>query len=252
MPEREKEVVRQILDGSGLASDGVLIVHGAFRYFSRHGLRAKPFIECLMDALPNGTLLMPVMTWRQVTIENPYFDEIETQSETGILSEIFRTEYATSRSIHPTHSTAAWGRLAESMTADHQIGVTPCPAHSPFGKLNDVDGHILMLGVGLECCTAIHCWEEQVAPEYYMRPLSQAVIYDCTDRHGTVHKIRARRHQRLNRDYPKFAIALRENGTYREGKVGNGSWEYCTATDLRDVVMTALENDPKATVTDTD
>ena len=107
-----------------------------------------------------------------------------------------------------------------------------------------------MLGVGLETCTAIHCWEEQIAPDYYIRPLSEAVIYDCRDRHGQIHKVRARRHQRLNRDFPKFAAALRRQGKYREGAIGNGSWQSCKFADLQNTVLAALKEDPKATVTD--
>ncbi|MEX2615901.1 MAG: AAC(3) family N-acetyltransferase [Alphaproteobacteria bacterium] len=246
----EKDAVRRILDGFGLASNGVLIVHSAFRHFSRYGFRAEAFIEALMDELSHGTLLMPVMTWRTVTIENPKFDELATRSETGVLSEIFRTKYATTRSIHPTHSTAAWGRHSAFFTKDHQIGVTPCPPHSPFGKLCEFDGHILMLGVGLETCTAIHCWEEQVAPDYYIRPLSEAVIYDCRDRHGYVHRVRARRHQRLNRDFPKFAATLRQEGKYREGAFGDGAWQQCRVVDLQETVMAALAKNPAATVSD--
>ncbi len=193
---------------------------------------------------------MPVMTWRQVTIEQPYFDEVETASETGILSEVFRTEYATARSIHPTHSAAACGPLADFLIADHQNSVTPCPPNSPFGRLDEVDAHILMIGVGLETVTAMHCWEEQIAPEYYVRPLSEAVIYDCRDREGFVHKIRARRHKSLNRDFPKFAPVLEREGLYRRGRVGDAEWQFCKCRDLRRVVLEALSEDPTAMVTD--
>ncbi len=39
---QEIAAVREILDGSGLASDGMLIVHGAFRGLSHMGFRAPP------------------------------------------------------------------------------------------------------------------------------------------------------------------------------------------------------------------
>lgn len=247
---QEIAAVREILDGSGLASDGMLIVHGAFRGLSHMGFRAEAFIEALLAAIPQGTLLMPVMTWRAVTIDAPFFDEMDTRSETGILSEVFRTEYATARSIHPTHSAAARGPLAEFMVAGHQYGQTPCPPNSPFGRLSGKDAHILMIGVGLETCTAFHCWEEQVAPDYYIRPLSEAVIYDCRDRHGAVHKVRARRHKRLNRDFPKFGPILDRQGKWRTGEIGQTSWQYCRSRDLQNVVLDALAADPTATVTD--
>lgn len=246
----EYEAVREILDGAGLAPDGVLIVHSAFGGFSRQGLRAEPFIDALLAAIPDGTLIMPVMTWRQVTIHQTYFDAVETKSETGILSEIFRTQYATARSIHPTHSAAARGPLADFLIAGHENSTTPCPPNSPFGRLDEVDAHILMIGVGLETCTVFHCWEEQIDDAYYVRPLSEAMVYDCRDLNGHVHKIRARRHKSLNRDFPKFAPILERANQYRRGMIGDTEWQYCRCRDLGRVVLEALSKDPTATVTE--
>ena len=44
-----------------------------------------------------GNLFMPTMTWRTVTPDNPVWDEIDTPSHTGVLTEVFRTGYATRR-----------------------------------------------------------------------------------------------------------------------------------------------------------
>ena len=73
-----QDAVTKILEHSELPSDGMLIVHSAFANFSRQGIRVEPFIEALIEAIPDGTLLMPVMTWRTVTITHPYFDESYT------------------------------------------------------------------------------------------------------------------------------------------------------------------------------
>ena len=66
-------------------------------------------IEALLGHLSGGTLVMPTMTWRTVTPDRPVWDELATPSHTGVLTEVFRTRYATARSIHPTHSVAACG-----------------------------------------------------------------------------------------------------------------------------------------------
>ena len=223
-----------------LSSNDVLIIHSAFRGLSRAGYRAETFIDGLLTTLYNGTLLMPAMTWRQVTPEFPNFDELQTTSETGALSEVFRTQYATDRSIHPTHSATAYGTAAHALTRDHHLGVTPCPPNSPFGRLADADALILLLGVGFECCTAIHCYEELVAPDLYMLPLEDAVTYSCTDRIGITHRVCARRHRRLDRDFTKFEARLAEKGKLIRGELLGTNWLLCRAADLRDDVMLVL------------
>src|SRR5260221_2816846 len=103
---REAAPVVPILDRFGVPRDGVLVVHSAIAPLSRRGLRAEAIIEALIDYMRDGNLFMPTMTWRTVTPEQPHWDEIETPSYTGVLTEIFRTHYASGRSIHPTHSVA--------------------------------------------------------------------------------------------------------------------------------------------------
>ncbi len=106
---REYDALIPILDRMQVPRDGVLVVHSAIATLSRQGFRAEAMIEALLRYLSAGTLVMPTMTWRTVTPEQPLWDELATPSHTGVLTEMFRTGYATARSIHPTHSVAACG-----------------------------------------------------------------------------------------------------------------------------------------------
>ncbi|HVI62949.1 MAG TPA: AAC(3) family N-acetyltransferase, partial [Bradyrhizobium sp.] len=106
---REAAAVVPILERFGVPRDGALVVHSAIAPLSRRGLRAEAIIEALIEYMRGGNLLMPTMTWRTVTPEQPHWDELETPSHTGVLTEIFRTRYASGRSIHPTHSVAGLG-----------------------------------------------------------------------------------------------------------------------------------------------
>src|SRR5688572_29475041 len=159
-PDREREAILRILHSGRVPADGVLVVHSAIGGLSRQGFRAEAMIEALLGHLRGGTLLMPTMTWRTVTPANPVFDEIATPSHTGVLTEVFRTRYATVRSLHPTHSAAGVGPLARTLLSTHHLGTTPVPASSPYALMRDYSSHILTIGVGLECITAIHHPEE--------------------------------------------------------------------------------------------
>ena len=159
---REAAAVVPILERFGVPRDGVLVVHSAIAPLSRRGLRAEAIIEALIDYMREGNLFMPTMTWRTVTLEHPHWDELETPSHTGVLTEIFRTRYASGRSIHPTHSVAGLGPVAPLLLSRHHIDNTPVSANSPYGLMRDYEAYILMIGVGLETATAIHLPEETV------------------------------------------------------------------------------------------
>ena len=149
-PSREAAALRPILKRFGVPSDGVLIVHSAIATLSRGGYRAEAIIDALIEHMRDGNLFMPTMTWRTVTQENPDWDELKTPSHTGVLSEIFRTQYASVRSIHPTHSVAGLGPAAALLTSRHHVDNTPVSGNSPYGLMRDYETYILMIGVALE------------------------------------------------------------------------------------------------------
>ena len=237
-----------LLDAAQIPPDGVLFMHSAFRGLAAQGLRAEDFIEGLIDYMRAGTLVMPTMTWRVVTPESPIFDEIETASHVGAIPELFRVRHASHRSLHPTHSVAALGRCAAELTATHHLGDTPCGLASPYGIARRMDAHVLMLGIGLERCTAIHHAEEVVAIDTYLDPPDAAVPFQLRARDGTVHEMRLRRHLRLNRDFPQFSAMLAARGVLRRGNFHGIKWQAVAQADLLDEVMGALERDPRAII----
>jgi aminoglycoside 3-N-acetyltransferase len=244
----ERLAIADMLEGAKVPRDGILFVHSAFRRLGAQGFRVHAFIEALMDYMWDGTLVMPTMSWRIVTPASPVFDELATPSHVGVLAERYRIEYATHRSLHPTHSVAAWGKLAEMLTAAHHLDDTPCSLDSPYGRATGHEAFILLLGVGLERCTAIHHVEERVAPDVYLQPSSAAEIYQCRGRDGAVHTVRLRRHLRLNRDFPQFAAPLLGRGEMRHGDLAGTPWLCVAQSDLLREVTEALDHDPRAII----
>ena len=177
----EGNAIKEILESQDLPGDSVLMVHSAFHGLSQQGFRAEAVIEALLEKITNVTLLMPTMTWKSVTPEKPIFDAMNTPSQTGVLSEIFRAGYATSRSLHPTHSVAGYGQYTNMLLSTHHIGNTPTPLTSPYGIMQDYNSYILLLGVNIEVCTAIHFPEEIIAPQIYLNASEDDVKYTLID-----------------------------------------------------------------------
>ena len=144
----ESAALIPVLERMQVPHDGVLVVHSAIATLSRAGFRAEGMIEAFLNYMNAGTVVMPTMTWRTVTPQNPLWDELGTPSHTGVLSEVFRTRYAEARSIHPTHSVAARGLQAQHLLAHHHLDDTPVSANSPYGLMRDALSYVLMIGVG--------------------------------------------------------------------------------------------------------
>jgi aminoglycoside 3-N-acetyltransferase len=245
---REAAALQPILERFGVPRDGTLVVHSAIAMLSRQGYRAEMICEALLDYLANGNLFMPTMTWRTVTPKNPHWDEIATPSHTGVLTELFRTRYAIARSIHPTHSVAGWGSAAPLVLSRHHLDTTPVSANSPYGLMRDHDAYVLMIGVGLECCTAIHLPEEAANPDLYVRPPDQSELYQCRDRDGVVHTVRTRRHPRLDRDFPQFGRPLADQGLLETGNIQGCPYTIVALRELLHHVFAALIENPRATL----
>jgi aminoglycoside 3-N-acetyltransferase len=193
---------------------------------------------------------MPTMTWRTVTPMQPRWDEVHTASETGVLTEIFRTRYAVARSIHPTHSVAGRGPHAAALLSRHHFDTTPVSGNSPYGLLRDYESYVLLLGVGLESCTAIHVAEEIINPDLYLFPLNPDEFYECRDRYGRVHRVQTRRHQRLDRDFPRFGPRLAQKGLLASGAIAECPYILVPLRHLLREVFAALIANPRATLRD--
>lgn len=228
------------LDAAEVDPNGVLMVHSSFRQLGKEGYSPEDILEALKRYMADGTLLLPTMSWRYVKPDKPEFDEIATPSNTGVLTEIFRTQYATKRSIHPTHSVAGLGKRLDEILGGHHLCVTPCAAESPFRRMLESDATILMLGIGMDCCTVLHAAEEATAPDVYVKPESLTEKYVCTDRDGEKVDVMLRRHKFLPRDYWQCQDLLHANGALSIFRLGNTIARVFRASTLFDLAVERL------------
>ena len=95
------------------------------------------------------------------------FDVKNTPSKMGAITEFFRLQSNVKRSLHPTDSICARGPLASYFTNTHFSQPTPYNEFSPFRKLCDKNGKILMLGTTLNgACSNLHTLEDAVDFKY--------------------------------------------------------------------------------------
>ena len=153
----------------GVEAGDVLMVHSSFDRFAGFSGGVMDVVDALQQAVgPAGTLMMPTIPFAGSALEyvqsGRTFDVRRTPSMMGIVSELFRRSPGVVRSVHPTHSVAARGPGAEELLAGHHLAGTPCGAGSPWTRLLDVHGKILLLGTDIRAMTFFHACEELLEP----------------------------------------------------------------------------------------
>ena len=238
------ECMTQDLRMLGVREGGVLLVHSSLRALGWVEGGPETVVRALLEAVgPEGTLLMPALTYERVTRAQPVFDVRRTPSNVGAIPEYFRTRSGTLRSMHPTHSVCGVGALANALLGDHAQDATPCGAHSPFRKLRDVGGQILMLGCGLRPNTSMHAIEELVEPPYLFsdRPISYRLVYE--DGHAEEKSYRAHGFEGWVQRYDRVAEVL-PSPYLAEGIVLAARVHLIEVPVLWAAVLEALRHDP--------
>nr|BBH86190.1 AAC(3) family N-acetyltransferase [Thermosporothrix sp. COM3] len=156
-------------------------------------------VQALMDALtPDGTLMMPTQSagnsepsnwsnppvprewWQIIRDTMPAYDPRITPTRSmGAIVEAFRTFPGVMRSSHPAVSFAAWGKHAQALVGSHSLDY-PFGEGSPLARLYELDGWILLLGVGYDSNTSMHLAEHRAPGQV---PVQQgAALYENGER----------------------------------------------------------------------
>lgn len=170
-----KKDIMEAFEQVGVSQGQSIMVHTSLSSLGFVCGGAQVVIEALLESVgEEGTIMMPTQSWKnldpttgvhweepeewwQIIRENwPAYDKKITPTNTmGAVAEMFRNWPGTERSDHPARSVAAWGANAEYLTKEHDLS-NIFGEGSPIGKLYELDGYVLLLGVGYDKNTSLH------------------------------------------------------------------------------------------------
>lgn len=211
----------------GVAPGDLLMVHSSFNSF--WGFQGGPVdvVRTLQEIVgPGGTLAMPTVPFLRTAVEyalsDPVFDPRRTVSRMGLITETFRRSPGVVRSIHPTHSVAAWGHRAQALIAGHELAETPCGRLTPYGKLFEYDGKILLAGVPANTMTFCYFVAEELEPRLPVPVLTpHKYPMRWKDEDGTIRVSDVRLFSPgLDHDLGRLVGELKRRRQWRERRVG--------------------------------
>lgn len=239
-----------------LASLGVergmtLMVHSSLSRLGFVAGGAQAVVLALLDAVgPDGTLMMPTHStgnsepswwsnppipeswWGTVRETMPAYDPAITPTRgMGAIVECFRRLPDVTRSAHPSMSAAAIGPNAATLVGDHPLDHGLGGTGSPQGRLYELDGHILLLGVTHANNTSLHVAEYQSPPPGGYETLTHgaAAVVD-----GERHWVTFDSYPDDESDFEALGDAFAETRLERRGPVGAGTGRLMRSRDIID------------------
>ena len=219
----------------GVTPGDILLTHASFR--ATRPVEGGPagLVDALLEAIgTRGTLVMP--SWSG--LDDEPFDPQRSPAapDLGVVADTFWRVPGALRGDHP-FAFAALGPDAARITADP----LPLPPHtpaSPVGRVYDLDGKVLLLGVGHDANSTLHLAEVIAGVPYGVR------------KHCTVLEAGSRRRVEYRENdhcCARFALAdewLRARGLQSEGPVSGAHARLARSRDIVACAVEHLKRDP--------
>jgi len=227
----------------GLKKGDSVGVHSSLKSFGRVEGGADAVIDALLETVgEDGNIVMSTHSANLVEVRRTpeeialgvswlfkisSYDPEKTPVRTGIIPETFRKRKGVIRGSHPSNSVAALGTKAKDLSEG-------------WHKLLELDGYILLIGVGLDRCTAMHLAEKRVRfPEH--------ILEKITPPKWLIEKYPEGEWEWDFGPYPDFAKLVKpclERGIMKTVKVGESTLRLVKLRELIDLYVEYLEKNP--------
>lgn len=233
-----KEKIYEQLETFRFAVGRPVLVHTSLKAVGETEGGGQTLLDCLVDFFTqnDGIFCVPTHTWSTGSL-----DMRKSETCIGVLPNLAAQDPRGTRTFHPSHSMAVFGKaeLVAEFVSGEEKATTPAPPEGCYGKIYKMDGHIMLLGVGHNKNTYLHCVEEMLdvpnrLDEY---PGRRTVV----DKNGVEHTVFLRGHHAegirdVSANYVNYEPAFRYHGCIVDGVIGNAPVQMCSARKMKEVV----------------
>ena len=204
-------------------------------------------IAALRAWLAEGVgLTLPTHTWSYPNAADvaPVYDYQVTPSLVGAITNYYREQPGVVRSLHPSHSIACSGPGAQQFVAGHEACQTPCGKGTPYMRLVEQDGSVLMFGATLDSYTLFHTAEDAAQVPYLYLP--KQLVLRSRFPNGEVKEIPTwRQDMGVTRRFGEMDTWLEKQGLLVRRKLGMGELLYIPhAAALHERLVKELQSEP--------
>jgi len=241
-----KEDLKQDLQNMGFTGTETIMIHSSMKAIGEVEGGAETVIDALMEYFAQGLLLLPTHTWNQMSEEYNVFDPQTEPACVGIIPNLFMKREGVVRSLHPTHSIAAYGKRAVEYIQGEEHIATPCAPEGCWGRLLEEKASILLIGVTHARNTFIHSIEEMWdVPE---RLTQEPVLFHIKMPDGSLKPSAVHRHynpynDHISDEYDKMLEGYFRTGAAKKEQFGDAPCILCDTKGLYEVTGRILKQE---------
>ena len=244
-----KESIKRQLKDLGSPKDKPVIVHISLKAVGEVQGRAQGLLSVLKGYFTEngGALIVPTHTWSNFYEQKEVFLDFNS-SETcvGVFPNIALQDGTGVRTDNPTHSALVFGNndIVEELTKEEPTALTPTAPNGVYGKLFNLDGCVLLVGVGQEKNTYMHAVEEilGVPDRLSDLPMKMKVKYKNGEIKERDFCYMTERIGDVSLYFPKYEPAFRKHGAIHDGFIGNAKVQLCSARKIKEVMELIRSN----------
>lgn len=226
------------------AQGKIVTVHTSLKAIGEIEGGAKTLLSALIEyfAVGDGLLCIPTHTWN-----NGILDLRKNDSCIGVLPRVAAGDNRGVRTLHPTHSMTVFGEKSrvEAFVKDEAFMETATNPKGCYGKLYDEGGYVLLIGVGQEKNTFIHCVEEMLCVKNRLTKVKveHTVIHkDGREEKRYVNDVFSEGIRDVSENFGKFEEPFRCFGAITDGKIGNAKVQLTSCTLIKETVEKIYKN----------
>lgn len=232
------------LDAFKIAKGKIVTVHTSLKAIGEIEGGAQTLLSALIEyfTADGGLLCVPTHTWN-----SDIYDMRKSDSCIGVLPCVAAADNRGIRTVHPTHSMAVFGdkqRVTDFIKDEAVVDSTTNPKGC-YGKMYDEDGYVLLIGVGQEKNTFIHCVEEMLCVP--KRLTDEKVERTVIHKDGTVEKrylywFYTDEIPDVSKNFGKFEAPFRFHGAITDGTLGNAKVQLTSCVKAKEIIELIYKN----------
>ena len=248
----------------GAPQDSIVLMHTSLRAVGEVEGRGEGLLDALIEYFTSdgGLFCVPTHTWKNLSDRSrPTLDltpdgAADVKNCIGTLPSIAAYHPYAHRSWHPTHSMAVFdgktragepGKAEDFIACEYDRDPATLTSTSPdgcYGKIRELGGKILLVGVVHNRDTYLHSVEEWLGVPNRLTTEPGDVTIKLPDG-SIVHRSMRMHHadgiSDVSARYPKYEPAFRYYGAIADGMLGGAKVQLCDAKIMADVVKLIYE-----------
>ncbi len=240
----KEEIINQ-LENMGAPKNSIVIVHVSLRAVGEIEGGAQTLLDAMIEyfTAEGGVLCVPAHTWANFYEGNKVvLDENSSKTCVGKFCDISASDVRGRRTVsNPTHSLTLFGdkdKVDRLIKLEEQVK-TPVSPKGCYGQIVE-KGHVLLIGVGHDKNTIMHCVEEMMSVPNRLSNTTAFMTIKMKD--GNSYK---KEFAYFNEEdgvdpsnfFPKYEIAYRYHGAITDGFIGNAKAQLCNANIIKEVMF---------------